>query len=109
VKVKRITVGEGGGLWGYSAHCPGCSREHHVPVKPQTYPNGSGWDFSGTEDAPTFSPSLLVHPWDYQDGVPPQVKCHSFIRNGRWEFLSDCEHALAGQTVDMVDIFGDNP
>lgn len=30
--------------------------------------------------------------------------CHSFIRDGRIEFLSDCTHALAGQTVDLPDI-----
>ena len=30
--------------------------------------------------------------------------CHSFLRDGRWEFLNDSAHHLAGQTVDMVDL-----
>jgi hypothetical protein len=30
--------------------------------------------------------------------------CHSFLRAGRWEFLSDSAHHLAGQTVDMVPL-----
>lgn len=27
--------------------------------------------------------------------------CHSFVRAGRIEFLGDCTHALAGQTVPL--------
>jgi hypothetical protein len=33
---------------------------------------------------------------------PPSI-CHSFVRDGRIEFLSDCTHRLAGQTVDLPD------
>lgn len=33
---------------------------------------------------------------------PAFGNCHSFLRDGRWEFLSDSAHHLAGQTVDMV-------
>ena len=29
--------------------------------------------------------------------------CHSFIRDGRIQFLGDCTHHLAGQTVDLPD------
>lgn len=32
--------------------------------------------------------------------APPAV-CHSFIRDGQIQFLSDCTHALAGQTVPL--------
>jgi hypothetical protein len=35
---------------------------------------------------------------------PAWGNCHSFLRNGRWEFLGDSQHALAGQTVDMVPL-----
>ena len=31
-------------------------------------------------------------------------RCHSFVTDGRIQFLSDCTHALAGQTVDLPDI-----
>lgn len=30
--------------------------------------------------------------------------CHSFIRDGRWQYLSDTAHRLAGQTVPMVPV-----
>jgi len=30
--------------------------------------------------------------------------CHSFITDGKIQFLSDCTHHLAGQTVDLNDI-----
>lgn len=35
---------------------------------------------------------------------PAWGSCHSFLRAGHWEFLSDSAHALAGQTVDMVPL-----
>jgi len=35
---------------------------------------------------------------------PAWGNCHSFIRAGRWEFLSDCAHELAGQTVPLPPI-----
>lgn len=35
---------------------------------------------------------------------PAWGPCHSFLRAGRWEFLSDSAHHLAGQTVDMVPL-----
>lgn len=30
-------------------------------------------------------------------------RCHMYIREGKIQFLSDCSHALAGQTVEMPD------
>ena len=36
--------------------------------------------------------------------VEPTPKvCHSFVRDGRIEFLSDCTHELAGQTVELEE------
>ena len=34
----------------------------------------------------------------------PWNRCHSFVREGRIEFLGDCTHAMVGQTVDLPDI-----
>jgi hypothetical protein len=28
-------------------------------------------------------------------------RCHSWVKNGEIQFLSDCDHALAGQTVPL--------
>ncbi len=33
---------------------------------------------------------------------PAWGSCHSFVRDGHWQFLADSAHALAGQTVPLV-------
>jgi hypothetical protein len=33
----------------------------------------------------------------------PDLVCHSFVTDGKIQFLSDCTHALAGQTVALPD------
>ena len=95
--------------------CPGCEMDHLIY-------HGAGigprWTWNGNAAKPTFSPSVLVQ-WD--QWVPPaaslemrekiargeivQTKehrvCHSFVKDGRIQFLGDCTHRLAGQTVDL--------
>jgi len=72
--------------------CPACGFNHHF--------FGDGrWTFNGDFDRPTFSPSLLVTPaegWKH--------RCHTFVQNGQIQYCGDCDHAMAGQTVEMVDI-----
>lgn len=71
----------------------------------------------GSRDAPTFTPSILVQTGHFvqpegkhcdRSGDPEWpcdcVCCHSFVTDGRIQFLSDCTHALAGQTVDLPDL-----
>lgn len=86
---------------GYIVMCPGCGHGHLFNTVPS--PNGIGgpkpvWSFNGDMDRPTFSPSMLVRSVD-ADLKP--TRCHSFVRDGRIEFLSDCGHSLAGQTVEL--------
>lgn len=59
------------------------------------------WKFPGgfPDDAERVRGHQTPHPRD-----PAFGNCHSFLRAGRWEFLSDSAHALAGQTVDMVPL-----
>ncbi len=87
-----------GRLIGYGFNCPGCDRFHAVYTELHYRPQGV-WTFNGDTERPTFSPSLLV---TWNEG-PERAKrvCHSFIRDGQIQFLSDCTHALAGQTVDI--------
>lgn len=96
------------GVAGVSFHCPGCNFPHSVPVKPDP----RGWDWNGVTDGTTLSPSILVRltgHWDCSPPGPckiPNCKgkphvCHSFVRNGLIEFLSDCTHSLAGRTVPI--------
>ena len=87
--------------------CPGCGDMHVVP--------GDRWAVSGTSpQGVTCSPSLLATSghycpgrvedngcWCGQDLGFSCYRCHSFIRGGRIEFLSDCSHALAGKTVPV--------
>jgi hypothetical protein len=82
--------------------CPACDTLTALPlpgVDGSLPTNGRDhWQWDGDLLAPTVSPSILQH----QSEVHPL--CHSFLRAGRWEFLGDCTHKLAGQTVDMVPL-----
>lgn len=101
-------------------HCPGCGDTHEVFVD-SGIPTRN-WQFNGNGDAPTFSPSVLVrtghHVSGHESGPcwctynaehpddPAPFKCrvcHSFVTDGRIQFLTDCTHALAGQTVELPD------
>lgn len=95
----------------------GMARSDHLDKHPV-------WGFNGNLDAPTFTPSVLnrsghyakgldkpdpagcacnfserypdAEPWQWPCGI-----CHSFITDGRVQFLGDCTHAFAGKTVDL--------
>lgn len=80
--------------------CPGC-QTHHGPVIDGTL----GWTWNGNVDRPTVQPSILVTwpKWDGEHRLPDRV-CHSFVTDGRIQFLADSTHALAGQTVDLPEV-----
>lgn len=86
---------------GYLFECPGCGEWHRVRVEG---PNPC-WTFNGDIYKPTFGPSLLVRGKKYDPDTKkttPYV-CHSFVKNGHVQFLNDCTHEKAGQTVPMLD------
>lgn len=91
-----------GRLLGYMFECPGCRQWHVVYTTDERENGGHKWAFNGDVNRPTFSPSLLV--WRDHGPAEVQFRCHSFIRDGRVQFLSDCTHALAGQTVDLPEV-----
>lgn len=85
--------------------CPGCAVDgssglHMLPVNsPQVAPKPS-WDWDGALTYPTLSPSILTRGGrSGSDAI-----CHSFLKAGVFEFLSDCTHSLAGQKVPMPDL-----
>lgn len=80
---------DGRGNVNWVFHCPGCECGHPVAVP--------RWSWNGSVEAPTFRPSLLCNQHD------PASRCHSFITDGKIQFLSDCFHALAGQMADLPD------
>lgn len=100
--------------------CPGCGMTHALRIRALTDKRPS-WIYTGTLDAPTLSPSILsrfsrwipsaedpdildkIHRGEIKQTRVDEV-CHSFVRNGRIQFLNDCTHALKGQTVDLPEV-----
>lgn len=84
--------------------CPGCGYPHRVQTGATQVPR---WDYNGNPEKPTFHPSVLVRTGSAVDpnfvdepGDPPTI-CHSFVKDGQIQFLTDCKHTLAGQTVAL--------
>lgn len=78
---------------GWMFYCPGCKSHHSIDRR---------WTFNGDVNKPTFTPSLLCK--SVQGVEMKDTICHSFIREGSIEFLSDCTHEFAGKTIDIEDI-----
>ena len=103
--------------------CPGCFGDVHTIRVARDGVDG-GWTYNGNPEAPTFQPSILVRgkmierdadgrwtgEW-VRDAAGELVDdiCHSFVTDGRIQFLSDCTHSLAGQTVPLLPFEGDEP
>jgi hypothetical protein len=90
-KIKIYHIGEKTDSWHriqYHYMCPGCGYIH--ALSPDVH------KFNGDLDKPTFSPSLLQN-------FSPERICHSFIADGRIQFLGDCWHQLKGQTVELPE------
>jgi len=104
--ILRSLAGNGVAFW-----CPGCDAAHAI--------RSDVWTWNGDVNKPTFSPSVLVTGGHYtpghegdcwctynakhpEDPAPFKCeRCHSFVRDGQIQFLGDCTHALAGQTVAL--------
>ena len=84
----------------YAFDCPGCGMSHGIwTSKPNA--NGAIWTFNGDMEKPTISPSIFGYAEN--DGRIFWC-CHSIIRDGKIQFISDSTHKLAGQTVDLPDL-----
>lgn len=96
-------------------YCEGCQCHHGVT---------DSWQFDGDFNNPTISPSILVrstkmtekgeYDWEQwckagypKEGAVPfesiPTVCHSFVTDGKIQYLNDCTHELAGQTVELLD------
>jgi hypothetical protein len=103
--------------------CPGCEEVHQVPVGSGAPPR---WGYNGNPNVPTFTPSILIRgvKLDMPDAELDRILaeytlpedrermladkrintvCHSFVTDGKIQFLGDCTHKLAGQTVPLPD------
>jgi len=93
--------------------CQGCHTHHAIRVDPAF---GSAWGYNCNPDAPTFTPSILVQGTqpitnDEHGRImagekiqPRPMVCHSFVTDGQIQFLSDCTHPFAGQTLPMAQL-----
>ena len=95
-----------------SFKCLGCDEMHTVPV------GAGGWGFNDDVEKPTLTPSVLVRSGHFMPshkdtdpcwcGMPDAgfncVQCHTFVTEGRIQYLGDCSHALAGQTIELPDV-----
>lgn len=101
-------------------HCPGCG-EGHAPRVRSTDAGYPCWEWNGNLTRPTLAPSIKVTGYRMsaegramvdRGEKPPDgdrypghdTVCHSFVRDGQIQFLGDCTHALAGQTVPLEPI-----
>lgn len=104
-KIKRYTLTDGGYNNELGFYCPGCKCKHfisdqHTNIKAM----GNGpWTFNDNFEKPTINPSILVS-FTYNENI--DYICHSFIKNGKIQYLFDCTHKLKGQTIEMEEING---
>lgn len=102
---KIMPIEENGQQVGFFFDCPGCNGGHAVHVKPNKNPlTGASWDFNGNMEKPTFSPSIVTNHKFSPEANKPNLVCHIYVADGKIQFLPDCTHSLAGQTVDMPDL-----
>lgn len=96
--------------------CPGCKDTHGVWL-PGSHARNP-WTWNGSLDKPTFTPSVLTTSghfleghtgscwctWNKEHAEPAPFtcrRCHSFVTDGQIQFLGDCSHDLANQTVPL--------
>lgn len=89
--------------------CPGCEYTdsdghkfgglHMLPVSGDASKRPT-WDWNKDLVVVTLNPSILTKTTRDQN----EFVCHSLLQEGRWQFLSDCTHELANQTVEMVPL-----
>lgn len=58
----------------------------------------SCWSWNGDIEKPTLRPSVLTT----REHI--SLRCHTWVNDGKAQFLDDCSHELRGQTVDMLEV-----
>lgn len=96
---KDEVIGKSLWLW-----CPGCDLAHRMMIeKGPDYDEQPVWTWNQSLETPGVEPSVLVT-WTITNDPEPYQRCHSFLRNGIWEFLPDSTHHLSGQSVPVVPL-----
>ena len=95
---------------------PGPVGTLHLPVILRGTRDGTNcWTWNGDTESPTLKPSVLhegtlpMTDAEYQGAMsgtpvePRPYRCHTWVTDGKAQFLDDCSHELRGQTVDMLE------
>jgi uncharacterized protein DUF6527 len=97
IKLKRVYEYEGQVV--YAFRCLGCNEEHQVRLE-----GPYAWKWNGSLESPTIRNSILVNG---SKSNPTAEICHSFVTDGKIEYLGDCSHNLKGQTIELPDWWED--
>lgn len=73
--------------------CPACGYGHPFRIKGE----GPTWTWNGDMVKPTFTPSMLCNA-SVRKG---DRRCHSYVTDGKIQFLDDCWHDQKGKTVPL--------
>lgn len=128
MKAQPVKLIEGKGYVGcpvdeathVTIHIPGPSGKQTLPVILQGTRSGTGcWSWNGDMERPTLKPSILKLSGHYftdqhKPGDPcwcsvgdahfKCFRCHTWINDGRAQFLPDSSHELAGQTLELLEV-----
>lgn len=85
----KVPVGKALWVW-----CPACDGAKRLPIE------GSrpSWEWNGNLEKPTLTPSIL------QIETQTAPRCHSYLTEGVWNYLSDCTHDMPDRQVPMVPV-----
>jgi len=76
---------------------PGPTGKLTLPIMLKGKREGTGnWTWNGDTEKPTIRPSVLT--------TNHLFRCHSWINDGKVQFLFDCSHELANTTVDLKEV-----
>lgn len=97
--MKVLPLSGDKGPFSHIFFCEGCGCGHGFNVNPAF--GEPLWTWNNNPERPTIQPSLLVNVGGANPNAPI---CHSFVTDGRIQYLSDSTHHLAGQTVELTDV-----
>ena len=96
---------------------PGPIPTRIIPVILKGTRAGTGcWSWNGDTEKPTLKPSIATTGCrditkDEADRILagetldlPKIKCHTWVNDGMVQFLGDCTHELAGQTLPLLEV-----
>lgn len=76
---------------------PGPSGLMVLPVILNGRREGTGcWTWNASMECPTLRPSVLIKGHNF--------RCHSWVNDGKVQFLGDSTHEFVGQTMELLEV-----